>query len=138
MLVCLAVASAAGATDAGLRVTVDRWSRTIATEAHSVSLAAQRRHPRRMTYSALRFGRVALRARAAVAGARPTTARGRRAQHLALVAFQDYAKAGRGWAATGRARLAGKRLVATREARIAAGYAKAGNRLLVSAGKLLP
>jgi hypothetical protein len=137
VLFALALAPAAGASDAGLRLTVNRWSRTIAIEAHSVSLAAQRRHPRRMTYSALRFERVAAQARAAIAASRPSTARGRHAQQLALLAFADYAKAGRGWAATGRARVAGQKLAAAGDARAAAGYAKAGNGLLVSAGKLL-
>jgi hypothetical protein len=102
VLLGLALAPAAGANDAGLRVALNRWSRTIAIEAHSVSLAAQHRHPRRMTYSALRFGRVAVHARAAITATRPSTARGRHAQQLALLAFVAYAKAGSDWAATDR------------------------------------
>ena len=59
----LALASTAGASNATLRASVNSWSRTIGIDAHSVALAAQNRHPRRMTSSAVRFRTDALRAR---------------------------------------------------------------------------
>jgi hypothetical protein len=133
----LTLASTAGASNATLRASVNSWSRTVGADAHSVALAAQNRHPRRMTSSALRFRTDALRARTAVAHQRPSTTAGRQARKLALAAFADYALAAKGWAATGRARLRGQRAIAGRSARAAAISARAGNRLLVAAGKLL-
>jgi hypothetical protein len=118
-------------------VSVNSWSRTIGIDAHSVALAAQNRHPRRMTSSALRFRTDALRAHTAVAHQRPSTAGGKRAQMLALAAFTDYGTAAQGWAAAGRARLQGNRTIAGRRARAAAISARAGNRLLLAAGKVL-
>lgn len=133
----LTLASTAGASNATLRASVNSWSRTLGVDAHSVALAAHNRHPRRMTSSALRFRTDALRARAAVARQRPSTAGGKRARSLALTAFADYAAAASGWAATGRARLRGDRTAAGRTARTSAVSARAGNKLLLIAGKLL-
>jgi hypothetical protein len=133
----LAFSASAGANDATLRTTVNIWSKKIGADASSVSLAAQRHHPRRMTSSANRFHREAVHARAAIAAQRPSTAKGRRARELALKAFADYARAGSKWAASGRARLAHRQASSISLARAGARYARAGNTLLVSAGKLL-
>ena len=133
----LALSLSAGASNTTLRASVDKWSRTIGVDANSVSLAATHRHPRRMTSSALRFRHDALRARAAIAAQRPSTANGRKARALALQAFASYATAGSRWAATGRARLAKQRSLARRSAIAAATSARAGNRLLVSVTRLL-
>lgn len=133
----LALASNAGASDATLRTRLDGWSRTIAGDARAVSLAARRRHPRRMATSALRFRADAVKARAAVGAERPSTASGRRAQQLALTALKQYAAAGSRWADSGRARLAGRKSAAQDLAKAAGTYALAGNRLLVAAAKLL-
>ena len=133
----LTLASTAGASNATLRSSVNSGSRTVGADAHSIALAASNRHPRRMTSSALRFRSDALRARAAVARQRPSTAGGKRARTLALTAFADYAAAGKGWAVTGRARLRGDRASAGRSARAATALARAGNKLLLAAGKLL-
>jgi hypothetical protein len=133
----LTLASTAGASNATLRSSVNSWSRTVGIDAHSVALAARNRHPRRMTSSALRFRADALRARSAIAHQRFSTGGGKRAQKLALAAFADYAAAAQGWAATGRARLRGDRAAAGRSARTAATSARAGNKLLVAAGKIL-
>lgn len=132
----VAVGSAA-ASDAGLRTTLSAWSKRIGADAHSVSLAAQRRHPRRMTYSANRFHRDALRARTAIAAQKPTTARGSQARGLALTAFADYARAGSEWAASGRGRLNHRRAISIKNAHAGAHDAAAGDRLLITAGKLL-
>ncbi len=131
------LSASADASNRTLRASVNTWSKRIGADARSVSLAAQRRHPRRMTSSANRFHRDALRARAAVAAQRPSTAKGGRARKLALTAFTDYARAGSQWAASGRARLAHHRSAAITFARRGATYARTGNTLLVSAGKLL-
>ena len=133
----LAFSASAGASDATLRTTLSIWSKKIGADANSVALAAQRRHPRRMTSSANRFHREALNARAAVAAQRPSTAKGRRARGLALTAFADYALAGTNWAASGRARLAHRQASSISLARAGGRYARTGNTLLVSAGKLL-
>jgi hypothetical protein len=90
-----------------------------------------------MTAAALHFRRDALLARTAVAARRPSTVKGRRAKALALTAYTDYARAGAKWAASGRARVAHRLLLATADAKAAAAYARAGNRLLVTAGTLL-
>ena len=133
----LALSLAAGASNATLRVTLDKWSHTVGADAHSVSLAAKAQHPRRMTSSALRFRRDALSARRAIAAQHPSTAAGRRGQKLALTAFADYAAAGSRWAATGRARVLKHRAAASRSARAATTFATTGNRLLVAAAKLV-
>lgn len=133
----LAFSATAGASNATLRTTLNTWSRKIGADAHSVALAAQRHHPRRMTYSANRFHRDALHARAAVAVQKPSTAKGRQARRLALTAFTDYALAGTKWAAAGQARLAHNCSASAASAKAGANYAHRGNRLLVTAGKLL-
>jgi len=131
------LAGTAGASNATLKATLDRWSTTMAADARAVSLAARQRHPRAMTAAALRFRRDALLARAAIAARRPSTAKGKRAKLLALTADTDYARAGAKWAASGRARVARRLVLAAADARVAAAYARAGNRLLVTAGTLL-
>ena len=127
----------AAASDASLRSTLNTWSKKLGADAHSVSLAAQRRHPRRMTYGANRFHRDALRARTAIAAQKPTTAKGRQARRLALTAFAQYARAGSEWAASGRSRLSHQHAISIRNAHAGAHDAAAGNRLLIAAGKLL-
>lgn len=136
-VVALAAVSSAAASDASLARTVHAWSRTIGTDAHSVALAAKNRHPRRMSYSAVRFHKHALRARAAIAAQHPSSAKGRRARSFALQAYLDYARAGTLWAASGRARVQGRKTAAASLARSAATRALTGNRLLRSASKLL-
>ncbi|RDI75942.1 hypothetical protein Gocc_0361 [Gaiella occulta] len=133
----LALAAGAGASAATLRTTLNTWSKQISADGRSVALAARRRHPRRMTYSADRFHRDALRARSAIAAQEPTTAKGRRARRLALTAYTYYSLAGSMWAASGRARLAHQRAASITYAEDGARYAKTGNRLLVAAGRLL-
>lgn len=133
----LLLSGGAAASNVTLRTTVNVWSKKLGADAHSVALAAQRRHPRRMSTSGSRFRSDALRARAAVAAQKPSTAAGARARRLALTAFTDYARAGAKWAASGRARLAGQRAASVADAAAGARYARAGNRLLLAAGKLL-
>jgi hypothetical protein len=133
----LVLSLSAGASNTTLRASLDKWSRTIGTDAHSISLAATRRHPRRMTFSSLRFRHDALRARAAIAAQHPSNAKGQRARKLALTAFTNYAVAGSRWAAAGRARLNKQRTLAGRNAAAAASSARAGNRLLVLASRLV-
>jgi hypothetical protein len=89
-----------------------------------------------MTAAALRFRRDALLARTAVAAQRPSTSKGRRAKTLALTAYTDYARAGARWAASGRARIAHRLLLAAADAKAAAAYAGAGTRGGVPAGPL--
>ena len=137
ILAGLVLASAAGASNGSLHTTLRNWSQTIGVDAHSVALAAQNRHPRRMVTSAQRFRHDALRARAAIRSQRASTTAGKQAKRLAVVAFTDYAAAGRLWAASGQARLHGQKAAASQYARSAATRAKAGNRFLVRAGKLL-
>jgi hypothetical protein len=136
-LLALALAASAGASDGTLRTTLDSWSRKIGTDARAVALEAQRRHPKRMATYALRFRGDALKAHAAIASQHPGTARGRQAWQLALSAFTDYAAAGSKWAASGKARSKGQKAAARKLARAAAVKALAGNKLLVTAGKLL-
>lgn len=133
----LVLSAAAAASDATLRLALDRWSRTIGADARSVTLAAKRHQPDTMAAGAVRFRQDALRARAAIAAERPSTPRGRRAQQLALAAFRDYVTAGSGWVASGRARIKGDTVTAKATARAAATGARRGSRLLVAAGKLL-
>jgi hypothetical protein len=90
-----------------------------------------------MTSSANRFRVDALHARAAVAAEKPSTAKGTQARRSALAAFADYAVAGSKWATSGRARLAHHRAASIADANAGARYARAGNKLLVAAGKLL-
>ena len=113
------------------------WSHRIGLDARGIGLSAANRHPRRLTARALNFRADALRAGRALSSTSPSTARGRRAKKLALAAFHDYALVGRAWALAGRARLAHHRAAAAKDARIAAGYAKKGNGLLIAADKLL-
>jgi hypothetical protein len=127
----------AQASDGTLRSTLNNWSRTIATDAQSVALAAQRHHPRRMVFSARRFRTDSLHARAAIMRQHASSAKGRHAKGLALKAYRAYSRAGSGWVASGRARLARHIPAAQSAARTAATSARAGNRLLVTAGKLL-
>jgi hypothetical protein len=136
--VALAPASLAGASDATLGATLHTWAQRVGVDAHSVALAAQNRHPQRMVSSARRFRAHALKARAAIRAQRASTPVGRRAKRLAVVAFSDYAVAGRLWMTSGQARLRGQGAVANRDAGAAAIRARAGNRLLVRAGRLLP
>ena len=137
IVAALVLASSATASNATLRTSLRTWSQAIGVDAHSVALAAQNRNPRRMVSSAQRFRRDALRARAAIRAQRASTTAGRQAKRLAVVAFADYALAGRLWAASGQARLHGQRATASRYARAAAIRARAGNRFLVRAGRLL-
>ena len=131
------LATTASASDATLKATLDLWSAKIAADARAVSLDARQRHPRRMTTDAVHFRRDALLARTAISARRASSAKGRRAKLLALSAYTDYAKAGAHWAASGRARVAHRLVLAAGEARTATTYARAGNRLLVAAGTLL-
>jgi hypothetical protein len=52
-------------------------------------------------------------------------------------AFRNYAAVGREWALSGTARLHHRKALADRHARLAKRFAKKGNRLLISAGRLL-
>jgi hypothetical protein len=133
----LTLSASAAASDATLRTTLNGWSKKIGADSHSVALAAQRRHPRRMSSGANRFHTDALHARAAVSGQKPSTAKGAQARRLALAAFADYALAGSRWAASGHAHLAHRRAASIANANAGANYAHTGNKLLVAAGKLL-
>ncbi|MEN3342370.1 MAG: hypothetical protein V7644_1774 [Actinomycetota bacterium] len=137
LLVVLALAATAGASNATLRTTINRWSLKVGADARAVAVDAQQHHPRRMTSDATRFRGDALRARAATAARHASTAKGADARRLALGAFSAYAVAGSRWAASGRARLAHHRARAAALATAGARYARRGNSLLVSAGKLL-
>ena len=127
----------ATATDATLRTTVNAWSKKIGADAHLIALAAQQRHPRRMTSDATRFHTDALHARAAIATQKASSAKGQRARQLARTAFSDYALAGTRWAASGRARLAHHRSASIAYANAGAAYAHTADKLLLTAGKLL-
>ena len=129
--------TAATAGDATLRARLATWSSRLALDARGIGLSASRRHPRRMTRRARHFRVEALRARRAVAAVHPSSARGRRAKRLALAAFSDYAVVGRQWTLSGQARVRGLRAAAVAHARRAARYARAGSRLLRTAGSLL-
>jgi hypothetical protein len=133
----LTVSVSAGASNATLRTTLNSWSKKIGVDAHSVALAAQQRHPRRMTSDASRFRKDALQARAAVVGQQPSTDIGSQARRLALAAFADYTLAGTKWASSGRARLAHKRAASITYANAGSNYARRGNKLLIAAGKML-
>jgi hypothetical protein len=127
----------AKANNVTLRARVDAWSKTIGADARSVALAASNRHPRRMTTYAVRFRRDALLARTAIRLQHASTANGATARRLALAAFTSYANAGILWATTGRDRVAGRTVAATKAARAAAAAARSGNALLLRATKLL-
>ncbi len=131
------VPGTAGATNASLKRTLATWSHRIGADAKGIGLSASRRHPRRMTRRAQHFRVDALRARRALAAQQPSTARGRRAKALALAAFWSYARVGREWALSGKARLHHKKALAGSHAKLALRFARNGNRLLVSAGRLL-
>jgi hypothetical protein len=133
----LALPPVAGGSNASLKRTLATWSHRIGADARGIGLSATRRHPRRMTLRANHFRLDALRARRALGVQRPSTARGRRAEALALAAFRNYAIVGREWALTGRARLRHLRALATRHASVAKRYAAKGNRQLVAAARLL-
>jgi hypothetical protein len=133
----LVVPGTAGATDASLKKTLNTWSHRIGVDASGIGLSASRRHPRRMTRRARHFRADALRARRALAAQQPSSARGSRAKRLAVAAFWNYARVGREWALSGTARLHHKRPLASRYATLALRFARTGNRLLVSAGRLL-
>jgi len=130
-------APGAQANDRTLKATMASWSHRIAVDAHGIGLSALRRHPRRMMHRAQHFRADALRARRAIAAQKPSSARGRRARRLSLFAFADYAVVGREWALSGKARLQGRKAVAFRHAAAAKQFSRKGNRLLVSAGRLL-
>ena len=133
----LALPTIASADNATLTTTLNTWSQKIGADAHSVALAAQRAHPRRMIYSARRFHRDALHARAAIYAQKASTANGTKARRLALTAFTNFAIAGSKWVASGRARLAHHRAISIAAAKAGARYAHAGDTLLVQAGTLL-
>ena len=139
-LACLAllvVASPATASNASLKKTLSTWSHRIGADAKGISLSASRRHPRRMTRRAQHFRLDALRARHALAAQKPSSARGLRAKRLAMAAFKAYAAVGRQWTLSGKARIHHKKALAGRYAQSALRFARKGNRLLVSAGRLL-
>jgi hypothetical protein len=135
--VALSFPVAADAGDAALRTSLAQWSQRIAVDARGIGLSAARRHPRRLARRARHFRLDALRARAALAAVRPSSARGQRAKTLALAAFRDYAIVGRQWALSGLARSHGLRLAAAGHARIAAQFARKGSQLLLAARRLL-
>ena len=138
LVACLLVLPVlASASDASLKATLTTWSRRIASDARSLRLSAQRRHPRRLTTTAGRFRADALRARRALIRARPSSSRGVRARSLALAAFAEYAIVGREWALSGQARLRKRRAATIRYATLARKHALNGGRLLTAAGKLL-
>lgn len=129
--------SQAAASNASLKRTLSTWSHRIGADAKGISLSASRRHPRRMTRRAQHFRRDALRARHALAAQKPSSARGLRAKRLAMAAFRAYASVGRQWTLSGKARTHRKNALAGRYAKSALRFARKGNRLLVSAGRLL-
>jgi hypothetical protein len=133
----LAMPAVTGASDRTLKRTVAHWSHTVALDARGISLSASRRHPRRMMLRAREFRADSVRAVRAIGAQRATTARGRRAKRLALSAFRAYAVVGAEWARSGQARLQGRRTAASRHAARAQRYARIGNRLIRSAGRLL-
>lgn len=138
LALALIAPGAAQSNDRTLKRAMARWSHTIALDARGISLSASRRHPRRMMRRAQTFRADAIRARRAIGTQRPSTARGRRAKGLALAAFRDYAVVGAQWALCGRERLRGHTKLALRHATVAERYATMGNRMIRSAGRLLP
>jgi hypothetical protein len=136
-LALLVMPGAAHATNASLKATLARWSHTIALDARRVDLSARHRHPRRMTTRARKFRADALHARRALAAQHASTARGARARTLALAAFRAYTVVGEQWAMTGRARVQNRKALAARHSTVAKRFARRGNRLLISASRLL-
>jgi hypothetical protein len=134
-VVLLVASTSAAASDSTVRVAVNTWSKRIAVDARAVT--ADAKLPRRLTADAIGFQRDALRARAVIARKTASTSRGRRARRLALAAFADFARAGREWAASGRARIHHQIASSIADARSGASAARAGNRLIVTAGTLL-
>jgi hypothetical protein len=128
----------AGASNASLKQTLATWSHRLAADAGGIGLSASRRHPRRMTRRAQHFRLDAVRAKHALAVQRPSTAGGWRARGLAIAAFRNYAIVGREWTLSGFARLHHHRALADRHALLARRHVRKGNRLLISAGRLLP
>jgi hypothetical protein len=137
LALALLISGVAGASDATFRSALASWSLRIGADARGIGLSALNRHPRRLIARALRFRRDALRARRAISTIAVSTGRARRAKRLARAAFGDYALVGSNWALAGRARLAHRPLGATRDARLAATFARRANALLVEAGRLL-
>ena len=133
----LVLPTAAGASNASLKRTLATWSQRIGADARGIGLSALRRHPRRMTSRARHFRLDALRARRALAAQRPSTSRGWRARRLGIAAFANYAAVGREWVLSGTARLHHRNALADRYALLAKRFATKGNRLLISAGRLL-
>jgi hypothetical protein len=131
----LVTSTSAAASDSTVRVAVNTWSKRIAVDARAVT--ANAKLPRRLTADAIRFRRDALRARTVIAGKTPSTSRGRRDRRLALAAFADFARAGGEWAASGRARIHHQLGSSIAAAQAGVRDARAGNRLLVTAGTLL-
>jgi hypothetical protein len=137
LALALLVPDLAHANDTSFRAALATWSHRIGVDARGIGLSAVHRHPRRLTARALHFRADALRARRALAAVPVSSARGRHAKLLALAAFHQYALVGSWWARAGRARIAHRRTIATKDARLAATHAKRGDVLLVTAGKLL-
>jgi hypothetical protein len=137
LVLVVAAPSASSAGNASLKASLAKWSHTIALDARRVGLSAKHRHPRRMATRANRFRADALRARRALAAQRPSTARGGRARSLALAAFRAYTVVGQQWALTGRARVQHRKALAASHAAVAKRFARKGNRLLISAARLL-
>ncbi|HSS80607.1 MAG TPA: hypothetical protein VLK24_05365 [Gaiellaceae bacterium] len=132
--VSLAAPSAGHASNRTLKLTLAKWSHVIAVDAHGIGVSAWRKHPRRMARRAAHFRVDALHARRALAGQRPSTARGLRAKRLALAAFGYYAAVGRQWALSGQTRAQGRKRLAVAHATSARRLARKGNRALRAAG----
>jgi len=133
----LVLPAGARATDASLKRTLTNWSQRIAADANGIGVSASRRHPRRMTSRATVFRLDAVRAKRALSSQRPSSTRGRRARHLALAAFGNFATVGKLWVLSGQARLHHRNALAEKYARLAAGDAATGNRRLTTAGRLM-
>ena len=133
VIAIVALAPTAAASNATLRTTLNSWSTRLAADAHSVALAAQRKHPRRMTSSAVRFRRDALAARAAVSRQRPSNVSGTSGETVGDTQPPEPS----GPRAAGHGSPGGFP-AATAVARKAPALAQSGNRLLVQAGTLLP
>lgn len=136
-LLALVVPGTSSANDRTLKRSVAKWSHTVALDARGISLSASLRHPRRMMIRARAFRADSLRALRAIRAQKPASARGRRGKRLALGAFADYSLVGFEWARSGQARLKGQNQAASRHAARARSYARAGNRLIRSAGRSL-
>jgi hypothetical protein len=137
LVLVLLLPAGAGASNASLKKTLATWSHRIGADARGIGLSASRRHPKRMTARARHFRLDAVRARRALAAQRSSSSRGWRARSLAIAGFKNYAAVGRQWALSGTARLHHRKALADRHARLAKRFARKGNRLLISAGRLL-